>query len=124
MHSINQKTNPMSPARKEKMKVLIFGSTGSIGRELVKQALEQGHVVTAFARNPDKVDLEHANLTVAQGDVMDPAAVEKAVQALRPRFCWAPRSVTGWCAAGRNWLSWLSCRSRRRSSWLRRSKRS
>lgn len=80
MYSISQKTNPMNPARREKMRVLIFGSTGSIGRELVKQALEQGYAVTAFARNPAKVDLEHADLTVAQGDVMDPAAVERAVQ--------------------------------------------
>ncbi len=30
------------------MKLRIFGSTGSIGRLLIKQALEQGHTVTAF----------------------------------------------------------------------------
>jgi putative NADH-flavin reductase len=59
----------------------------SIGRELVKQALEQGHVVTAFARNPAKVDHEHADLTVAQGDVMDPASVERAVQGHEAVFC-------------------------------------
>ena len=57
------------------MKLLIFGSTGSIGRELVKQALEQGHTVTAFARDATKVDIKHNNLQVAQGDVMDPASV-------------------------------------------------
>jgi len=61
------------------MKLLIFGSTGSIGRQLVKQALEQGHSVTAFARDPAKVDIRHNNLQVVQGDVMDPASVEKAV---------------------------------------------
>ena len=43
MHSISEKTKQMNTVKKEKMKVLIFGSTGSIGRELVKQALEQGH---------------------------------------------------------------------------------
>lgn len=61
------------------MKVLIFGSTGGTGRQLIEQALEQGHTVTAFARNPAKLDIKHTNLKVAQGDVMDFASVEKAV---------------------------------------------
>lgn len=53
------------------MKLLIFGSTGSIGRQLVEQALERGHTVTAFARDPAKLDIKHAHLKFAQGDVMD-----------------------------------------------------
>jgi len=62
------------------MKLVVFGSTGSIGRELLKQALEQGHTVTAFARDPAKFDIKHTNLQVIQGDAMDLASVEKAVQ--------------------------------------------
>jgi len=59
------------------MKLLVFGSTGGTGRELVKQALEQGHEVTAFARSPAKLsDLKHPSLQVVRGDVLDPAAVE------------------------------------------------
>jgi putative NADH-flavin reductase len=69
------------------MRLLIFGSTGSIGRELVKQALEQGHTVTAFARDPAKLDIKHANLQVVQGDVMDLASVEKAVQGQEAVLC-------------------------------------
>ncbi len=69
------------------MKVLIFGSTGSIGRELVKQALDQGHTVTAFARDPSKLDIQHTNLQVVQGDVMDLASVEKAVQDQEAVLC-------------------------------------
>jgi len=61
------------------MKLLIFGATGSIGRQLVEQALAQGHAVTAFVRNPAKLDLKHANLKVVQGDVLDYASVERAV---------------------------------------------
>lgn len=61
------------------MKLLIFGSTGSIGRELVQQALEQGHTVTAFARDPAKFKIKHPNLKVFQGDVMEPGSVESAV---------------------------------------------
>ncbi len=61
------------------MKLVIFGSTGSVGRQLVKQALEQGHSVTAFARNPAKLDIQHPNLNIVRGDVMELSAVEKAV---------------------------------------------
>jgi putative NADH-flavin reductase len=71
----------------EKMKILIFGSTGSIGRQLVEQALAQGHAVTAFARDSSKLDIKHANLKVVQGDVMDFASVEKAVQGQEAVLC-------------------------------------
>lgn len=43
------------------MKLLVFGASGRTGRVLVRQALDQGHVVTAFARDPAKVRLTHAN---------------------------------------------------------------
>ncbi|HEV2021458.1 MAG TPA: SDR family oxidoreductase [Terriglobales bacterium] len=62
------------------MKVLIFGATGGTGRALLEQALEQGHVVTAFARDPAKVRSTHQNLTVAQGNMLDLNSVEAAVK--------------------------------------------
>jgi putative NADH-flavin reductase len=62
------------------MKLVIFGSTGGTGRALVQQALQESHRVTAFARNPAKLEgLEHTNLQVLSGDVLDRAAVENAV---------------------------------------------
>lgn len=62
------------------MKLVIFGSTAGTGRELLEQALEDGHDVSAFARTPEKIDdLEYPNLQVIQGDVLDSAAVEAAV---------------------------------------------
>lgn len=62
------------------MKLLIFGSTGGTGRLLVEQALALGHAVTAFARDPSRLDVGHANLEIVQGDVMDFASVEGAVR--------------------------------------------
>lgn len=61
------------------MKLIIFGATGSIGRHLVDQALQQGHRVTAFARNPAALDRRHENLTGHAGDVLDPGSVSDAV---------------------------------------------
>lgn len=60
-------------------KLIVFGSTGSIGRHIVSQALEAGHSVTAFARNPDKVEMAHDKLDKFEGDVMNPEAVVAAI---------------------------------------------
>lgn len=62
------------------MKVIIFGATGTVGRHLVSQALSQGHQVTAFARTPSALQLDHRNLTRQAGDVLDPGAVVDAIQ--------------------------------------------
>jgi putative NADH-flavin reductase len=62
------------------MKIIVFGATGGTGREIVKQGLEAGHNITAFVRDPAKVAIEHPKLKLVRGDVMDAAAVEKAVE--------------------------------------------
>jgi len=46
----------------------------------VLQALAQGHQVTAFVRNPSKLAIEHANLRIVKGDVLDYASVEAAMR--------------------------------------------
>lgn len=62
------------------MKVVVFGSTGKVGLEVVTQALDLGHHVTAHARRPERLRLSHVNLNVVQGDVLDPASVDRAVR--------------------------------------------
>jgi putative NADH-flavin reductase len=62
------------------MKLLILGATGKTGQELVKQALEQGHTVTAFARHPEELKTKHERLRVVQGDMLDPATLDPAVR--------------------------------------------
>jgi putative NADH-flavin reductase len=66
--------------KEKKMKLIIFGSTGGTGRQIVTQALEQGHDVTAFARSPEKLDQKHEKLKMVQGNVLDFASVERAIQ--------------------------------------------
>ncbi len=61
------------------MKIIVFGASGGTGLEIVKQALDAGHDVTAFARNPAKVAIEHPKLTRIAGDVMNAASVNQAV---------------------------------------------
>jgi putative NADH-flavin reductase len=64
------------------MKLLIFGATRGTGYELIEQALGRGHQVTAFARDPGKIEIRHENLEVIQGDVLDPGSVERAVKGM------------------------------------------
>ena len=49
-------------------RILIMGATGGTGRSLLDQALDAGHDVTAFVRNPDKVSRHADRLRVVAGD--------------------------------------------------------
>jgi putative NADH-flavin reductase len=69
------------------MKLIIFGSTGGTGRQVVRQALEQGHDVTAFARSPEKIDQRHEKLQVIKGNVLDFASVERAIKGQDAVLC-------------------------------------
>ncbi|MBL6449348.1 SDR family oxidoreductase [Fulvivirga sp. 29W222] len=70
------------------MKVVIFGATGSIGNQLVIQALSLGYEVTAFVRNPQKInDLPHSSLTLIEGDVLHLNDVQEAVKGHDAVFC-------------------------------------
>jgi len=62
------------------MRILIFGASGATGHELVKQALTYDHLITAFVRNPSKLNLKNKNLEIVQGDVKDYASVENAIE--------------------------------------------
>lgn len=46
------------------MKIAVVGATGQTGQQLVSQALQQGHMVTALVRNPGKLTVTHENLKV------------------------------------------------------------
>jgi len=55
------------------MKIVVFGASGRTGRPLVEQALAAGRHVTAFVRDPARLETRHERLTVVQGDVHDAA---------------------------------------------------
>jgi uncharacterized protein YbjT (DUF2867 family) len=61
------------------MRVLVIGATGNVGGHAVRRALEEGHDVTALARNPAAFEQRHERLAVRQGDVLDPASLGEAV---------------------------------------------
>src|SRR5438552_10859374 len=61
------------------VRVVIFGATGQTGRLLTERGVAKGHQVTAFVRDPARMDLPGGSARVIQGDVLDSAAVDRAV---------------------------------------------
>ena len=62
------------------MNLLVFGATGGTGRACIEQALARGWRVTAFLRDPAKLQLEHPNLSLAVGDVLRASTIEHAYE--------------------------------------------
>ena len=61
------------------MKVLILGSTGGTGQQLVLQSLEHNYEVTALARDPSKLNTSHPKLTVIKGNVLDKSLLAQII---------------------------------------------
>jgi putative NADH-flavin reductase len=61
------------------MKLAILGASGSVGRELVIQALAAGHDVTVLVRHTPRSGQFDRRVTVVQGDADDPGSVDRAV---------------------------------------------
>jgi putative NADH-flavin reductase len=69
------------------MKLLIIGASGGTGTQLVEQALESGHSVVAFVRNPEKFALRNPSLTIVKGDVRDFVSVKSAMSGCDAVLC-------------------------------------
>lgn len=69
------------------MNIAVFGATGKTGLEIVKQALDGGHKVTAFVRDPAGLAIENKKLTVVTGDVFDEASVAQAIKGQDAAVC-------------------------------------
>lgn len=52
-------------------KLAIVGATGFVGTALTLALLDQGHEVVALSRDPKKWPLQHKNLRVLKGDILD-----------------------------------------------------
>ena len=61
------------------LRLLVVGASQGTGALTVSAALARGHQVTAFARSPEQLTMEHASLTKCAGSFHDAAAVDAAV---------------------------------------------
>ena len=82
------------------MKLFVIGATGRTGQEIVQQALDRGHHVTAFVRSPESIALKNERLSVLKGNAMDESQLFEAMQnhdavisTLGPREVFKPSSL-------------------------------
>lgn len=57
------------------MRIAVIGAAGRTGLQVVEQALNRGHDVTALARQPEAISLRDERLVTTAADVLDRAAV-------------------------------------------------
>jgi putative NADH-flavin reductase len=62
------------------MNLVILGATGGIGLELVKQAAELGHSVTAFVRAPERLEAFRDRITIVRGNLLNSAELAKILE--------------------------------------------
>jgi putative NADH-flavin reductase len=62
------------------MKLLVLGATGGTGLEMVREAIERGHSVTAFVRSPERLKPFGDHITIRQGNPLNAAELEPVIK--------------------------------------------
>ncbi len=62
------------------MKLVVLGATGSTGLEIVRQAMQRSHSVTAFVRSPERLKPLSDRIIIKQGNLLDAAELEHVIQ--------------------------------------------
>ncbi|RTQ87731.1 NAD(P)-dependent oxidoreductase [Lysinibacillus telephonicus] len=64
------------------MNILILGGTGRVGAKIVTHALHDSHHVTLLVRTPEKVQINHENLTIIQGNGLNKDAILRSLHGI------------------------------------------
>ena len=63
------------------MKILLVGATGTLGRQIAKKAIEEGHEVRCFVRNPRKASfLQEWGCELTKGNLLNSGDIDYALQ--------------------------------------------
>jgi len=62
------------------MKLVVLGATGGTGLEIIRQALERGHSVTALVRSPDRLKPFLKHIMIERGDLLNSSGLENAIR--------------------------------------------
>jgi putative NADH-flavin reductase len=78
--SYAQSCNRDFAAPLSKMKLVVLGATGGTGLEIVRQAIQHGHAVTALVRSPDGLKQFANRIAVRRGNLLNCTDLEQALQ--------------------------------------------
>jgi putative NADH-flavin reductase len=62
------------------MKITIFGTTGFVGKVLIKKAIAAGYQIKTLARNPEKLEELKDKIEIIKGSVFESSSVELAIE--------------------------------------------
>lgn len=62
------------------MKIALIGATGFTGTAVLNEALNRGYLVTAIARNPEKIILKNERLTLKAADINNVAGLAEVLK--------------------------------------------
>ena len=74
-------------------RIAVIGATARSGRVIIAQALAAGYEVVGLARSPEKLGIEHPNLTLVKGDVRDVDSLKNALRGDEVVICMVGRSA-------------------------------
>ena len=67
-------------AVQHRLRLVVLGATGATGLEVVRQAIERGHSVTALVRSPDRLAALENRITTRKGDLLDSAQLVQVIE--------------------------------------------
>jgi putative NADH-flavin reductase len=62
------------------MRIVLFGATGLTGNEILKQAIDDEHIVTVIVRNPNSIEIKHPNLKIKEGNILKLESFEEVIK--------------------------------------------
>src|SRR6266404_6802181 len=62
------------------MKLLVLGATGGTGLEIISQAIERGHSLTAFVRAPDPLKRFGDRIAVVRGNLLNSSELQRVLK--------------------------------------------